>query len=58
MINELLLWITKKVKEVEYGTITVTINIHQGEISLIEKGIIVKEKCQKQKKSTIVDSLS
>ena len=54
MINDLFIWIAKKAKEIEYGTITVSINIHQGSVSSIEKGIIVKEKYKKEKNEDIV----
>ena len=44
MIERLLEWITHKKREINYGTITVTITVHQGQITSIDKQVTEKEK--------------
>ena len=44
MIDRLTEWIRHKSKEIHYGTITVSITVHQGQISAVEKLVVEKEK--------------
>ncbi len=44
MIERLTQWIHQKKQEIKYGTISITITIHQGSISAIEKHVTEKEK--------------
>jgi len=44
MIDRLTEWIHQKKQEIKYGTITLTITIHQGQVSAIEKEVKEKEK--------------
>jgi len=44
MIRRLFEWVSQKTQEIKYGTITITITIHQSAISHIEKTVVEKEK--------------
>jgi len=50
MTNRISEWLKHKVQELHYGTITVTITVHQGEISAIDKTVLEKEKFPLTKK--------
>ncbi len=44
MIRRVFEWANQKKQEIKYGIITITITIHQGEITAIDKQVIEKEK--------------
>ena len=44
MITRIAEWLRHKTQEIHYGTITVTITVHQGKISAVEKEVKEKEK--------------
>ena len=44
MITRLTEWIKHKKQEINYGTITITTTVHQGQITGIDKQVLEKEK--------------
>ncbi len=43
-MRRLLEWVTQKKQEIKYGTITIQITIHQGEVTAIDRTVLEKEK--------------
>jgi len=50
MLKRLIDWIYLTLKDLQYGTLVITITVHQNEITAVEKQVSIKEKIKLDKK--------